>query len=516
MAETLRQTSSLRQVFGLALVPLSLAVVASFALILVLVENVHDKVECMYIETRQIAQARALSDALHGIETWVAAAPKLEPSARSAADADAQQHLATAKTILRRFLPDESGESADHAMRPGIEDLNHETSEHKLANFIQTELGLMEELLADSRSGLQLADPHVRAASRTALELAAEIEDQARALGASLVLSSEQFVRIVLVIGVAALGLLVGAGFLFRRRILQPIAALRMAVSRIENGDLQPKLALPHADEFGVLAKTMQSMANRIQAHRVDLEERVKQRTTELLRTARLADLGTLAAGVAHEINNPLAAIATCSEGLLRDGKRRGTDKETDPDRARTIDYLEIIAKEAMRARDTTSRLLAFARPESGRKNPVSIQREVADVVTMLDHSAQRVAVRLEKACEDDTPSVLGDSADLRQVVFNLVKNAIDASPEGGVVRIRTGSRDGQVTLEVEDEGTGVTVEPLEKVFEPFVTTKDPGKGTGLGLAISHRIVTDHGGSIRVRNRDGRGARFTVELPALL
>lgn len=516
MPETLRQTSSLRQVFGLALVPLSLAVVASFALILVLVENVHDKVECMYIETRQIAQARALSDALHGIETWVAAAPKLEPSARSAADADAQQHLATAKTILRRFLPDASGESADHAMRPGIEDLGHETSEHKLAKVIQTELGLMEELLADSRSGLQLADPHVRAASRTALELAAEIEDQARALGASLVLSSEQFVRIVLIIGVAALGLLVGAGFLFRRRILQPIAELRTAVSRIENGDLHPKLSLPHADEFGVLAKTMQSMANRIQAHRVDLEERVKQRTTELLRTARLADLGTLAAGVAHEINNPLAAIATCTEGLLRDGKRRGAGKDADPDSARTIDYLEIIAKEAMRARDTTSRLLAFARPESGRKNPVSIQREVADVVTMLEHSAQRVGVRLEKACEDDTPSVLGDSADLRQVVFNLVKNAIDASSEGGVVRIRTGSQDGRVTLEVEDEGTGITVEPLEKIFEPFVTTKDPGKGTGLGLAISHRIVTDHGGSIRVRNRDVRGARFTVELPALL
>jgi signal transduction histidine kinase len=134
----------------------------------------------------------------------------------------------------------------------------------------------------------------------------------------------------------------------------------------------------------------------------------------------------------------------------------------------------------------------------------------------MLEHSAQRVGVRLEKACEDDTPSVLGDSADLRQVVFNLVKNAIDASSEGGVVRIRTGSQEGRVTLEVEDEGTGVTVEPLEKVFEPFVTTKDPGKGTGLGLAISHRIVTDHGGSIRVRNRDVRGARFTVELPALL
>ncbi len=512
MPDSLRQTSSLRRVFGLALVPLSLAVVASFALILVLVGNVHDKVECMYIETRQIAQARILVDAVHGIESWVAAAPQLEAAARTIADTDAHQHLSTAKSILQRFLPDATGQSADHAMRPGVEDLVHESNEHRLAQIIQTELGLMERLLADQQNGLQLADPHVRAAARTALELSDEIEDQARALGAGLVASSEHFVRVVLVIAIVTLALLIGAAALFRRRILTPIAQLRVAVRQIETGNLHPALKLAYQDELGVLAGTVQTMTTRLREHRLDLEQRVQQRTKELLRTARLADLGTLAAGVAHEINNPLAAIATCAEGLLRDTRRTGAAKNGSD---RTEDYLQIIAKEAMRARDTTQRLLAFARPESGRRNPVSMQREVQEVVTMLEHSAQQAGIAIEVTSDPELPAVLGDPADLRQVVFNLVKNAIDASPAGAKIRIRTTLEDGQVRLDVEDEGAGITIQPIESIFEPFVTSKEPGKGTGLGLAISHRVVTEHGGSLRAKNRETRGAAFTVLLPPI-
>lgn len=512
MPDSLRQTSSLRRVFGLALVPLSLAVVASFALILVLVGNVHDKVECMYIETRQIAQARILVDAVHGIESWVAAAPKLEASARTIADTDAHQHLSTAKSILQRFLPDSTGESADHAMRPGVEDLLHESNEHRLAQIIQTELGLMERLLADPQNGLQLADPHVRAAARTALELSDEIEDQARALGAGLVASSEQFVRVVLVIAIVTLALMIAAAALFRRRILQPIAKLRVAVRQIETGNLHPAIKLAYQDELGVLAGTVETMTTRLREHRLDLEHRVQQRTKELLHTARLADLGTLAAGVAHEINNPLAAIATCAEGLLRDARR---DSASRNGKDRTEEYLQIIAKEAMRARDTTQRLLAFARPESGRRNPVSMQREVQEVVTMLEHSAQREGIGIQVSGDADVPSVLGDPADLRQVVFNLVKNAIDASPSGSQIRIQTKLEDGQVRLDVEDEGPGITIQPIESIFEPFVTSKEPGKGTGLGLAISHRVVTEHGGSLRAKNREGRGAAFTVRLPPI-
>ena len=99
--------------------------------------------------------------------------------------------------------------------------------------------------------------------------------------------------------------------------------------------------------------------------------------------------------------------------------------------------------------------------------------------------------------------------------MFNLVKNAIDASPAGSKIRIRTNLEDGHVRVDVEDEGSGISIKPLESIFEPFVTSKEPGKGTGLGLAISHRVVTDLGGSLRAKNRDGRGAAFTVLLPAI-
>ena len=357
------------------------------------------------------------------------------------------------------------------------------------------------------------------------MTLYGEIEDEARALGASLVESSEEFVHIVLVVAAMAGVMLLAAATLFQRRILRPLAELRDGVRQVSSGNLDLKLTIRHNDELGMLANTLLAMTERLRKYQEDLEERVKQRTSELLRTARLADLGTLAAGVAHEINNPLAAIATCAEGLLRDSQRAlaaaenangaRTAAPSARDSTRTRDYLQIIAKEAMRARDTTARLLAFARPESGRRDPVWLSREVSEVVTMLEHSAGRAGIRLELELQKDLSPVLGDPADLRQVAFNLIKNAIDASHDRGTITIRTRMLDGLVVLEVVDEGVGIPPALQDRIFEPFVTTKEPGKGTGLGLAISHRIVTDHGGSLRAENLQTRGACFTMTLPPL-
>ena len=133
----------------------------------------------------------------------------------------------------------------------------------------------------------------------------------------------------------------------------------------------------------------------------------------------------------------------------------------------------------------------------------------------MLEHSAGRAGIRLELELQKDLSPVLGDPADLRQVAFNLIKNAIDASHDRGTITIRTRMLDGLVVLEVVDEGVGIPPALQDRIFEPFVTTKEPGKGTGLGLAISHRIVTDHGGSLRAENLQTRGACFTMTLPPL-
>ncbi|MEQ1630857.1 MAG: ATP-binding protein, partial [Planctomycetota bacterium] len=465
-----------------------------------------------------------LADELRGIESWVIAAPSLKDSERKVADSDARQHLETAKAILKGFDPHDREPDIQSVDGPDPSDPLHESSENTLARTVRTELNLLERLLADPQAGLELADPHVRAASRAALALTKEIEDEARALGASLVQSSEEFVHIVLVVSAIAGVMLLAAATLFQRRILRPLAELRDGVRQVGSGNLDLRLTIRHNDELGLLANTLQAMTERLRAHQEDLEERVKQRTNELLRTARLADLGTLAAGVAHEINNPLAAIATCAEGLLRDSQRANTAEaaasgrtvsSATKDATRTRDYLQIIAKEAMRARDTTARLLAFARPESGRRDPVWLSREVKEVVTMLEHSAGRAGIRLDLELQQDLPPVLGDPADLRQVAFNLVKNALDASPDNTTIRIRTLVRDGQVVLEVVDEGIGIPQNLQDRIFEPFVTSKEPGKGTGLGLAISHRIVTDHSGSLRAQNLPVRGACFTMTLPPL-
>ncbi len=514
------QPTSLRRVFWVALLPLSLLLLSSFALLIVMVGRVHHNVECMGVETKEIAQARSLADELRGIEQWVVVASTLKPVERPAADADAQQHLDTAIEILQVFGPPELDPS----------DPAHQSDEDKLVAMVRTELSLLTRLLADPQSGLEDADPHVKKASRAAQSLATTIEEEGHTLGDHLVQSSEDFVHIVLIIAAVTFLTLVAVAILFTRRVLRPLTELRAAVVRIGDGDLDLRLPIHHNDELGMLAGTLQAMTRRLRAHQDDLEERVAQRTNELLRTARLADLGTLAAGVAHEINNPLAAIATCAEGLLRD-EQRGAQTVTngaanapararlsngrDGDRSRIREYLEIIAKEAMRVRDTTSRLLAFARPESGRREPVWVAREAREVATMLDHSATRAGITLSLDLPQNLPPVLGDPADLRQVAFNLLKNAIDASPRGTTVQIRLLTRDDQIVLQVDDQGGGVAPEIRDRIFEPFVTTKSPGDGTGLGLAISHRIVTDHGGSLRLSTPPAGGTRFEMALPRL-
>jgi signal transduction histidine kinase len=173
-----------------------------------------------------------------------------------------------------------------------------------------------------------------------------------------------------------------------------------------------------------------------------------------------------------------------------------------------------IVRKESLRARDITTRLLSFAHQQPGSRGSVRLDRELTEVAAMLAHQAQQRGVRLDLETSGPQRPILGDSGELRQVLFNLLKNALDASPDGGVIRCRCTTVDGRVELTVDDQGAGVPGPLREQIFEPFFTTKAPGQGTGLGLAIAHRIVTAHGGSLAVGDAPGGGARFRVELAA--
>ena len=255
---------------------------------------------------------------------------------------------------------------------------------------------------------------------------------------------------------------------------------------------------------------------DRLAALSADLEGQVEDRTRRLLRAETLATVGTLSAGVAHEINNPLAAIASCAEGLLR--RADAESLAAQEDFADFPEYLQIIRDEAFRVKEITRNLLDFSRQGPWTRGPVDVRALLQRTARLLEHRSAGEGKRLVLDLPEDAPWVVirGDGASLRQMVLNLTINALDASPREGEVRWSL-RRDpgGGVLLVCEDQGPGFTSEDLERALEPFYTRKEPGKGTGLGLAIAYGIAREHGGGVELSNReDGRGARVTVRLAA--
>ncbi|MFV0438358.1 MAG: two-component system sensor histidine kinase NtrB [Desulfopila sp.] len=230
----------------------------------------------------------------------------------------------------------------------------------------------------------------------------------------------------------------------------------------------------------------------------------------------KMATVGALAAGVAHEINNPLAAISGFAEGLQR--RIRHLEGVADSELLEDFnDYTQTIIKECLRCRDIVQTLLTFSRPTTASIGPLNVNRCVTDTLFILKHHLKdmdRVKVTLSLAPK--LPMVTGDESQLKQVIINLFTNAFDAVDGAGEIRIitRTGA-DGAVELVVEDDGCGIPPESLDKLFEPFYTTKPVGKGVGIGLSTCYSIVSNHKGEITVASELGRGASFTVRLPAV-
>jgi PAS domain S-box-containing protein len=233
----------------------------------------------------------------------------------------------------------------------------------------------------------------------------------------------------------------------------------------------------------------------------------------QLARSRRLATIGQLAAGVAHEINNPLAAITTCAEATLRDIK-------TDPATARAAEerqwdyYLEEIVRQALRCKQITRGLLDLSRQKRARRDPVDLNRVVAQAAQLFERRGlEEGGVRFEVEADPAVGEVATDEAMVRQVLDNLLANALDAVGEGGTVRVSTVLDGERVRVEVADTGPGIPPETLARVFDPFFTTKDPGRGAGLGLAISLTLAEALGGALTVESKPGAGSRFRLWLP---
>lgn len=264
----------------------------------------------------------------------------------------------------------------------------------------------------------------------------------------------------------------------------------------------------PEMDE-GPFLREERSLINAVARQVATIAERKQEELErallqEQLRHAdRLATIGLLAAGVAHELNEPLGNILGFAELA---GKCAGLPDTAGRD-------LGKIKTAALHAREIIKKLLVFARQMPPEKRLVDINQVVHDGLFFLEARCAKSGIRLDYDLDPELPLVPADASQLNQVVVNLVVNALQAMPEGGVLCLRTGAREDNVLLEVEDSGAGMSDEVLQKVFVPFFTTKDVGEGTGLGLPVVHGIIAVHNGTVRVHSAIGRGTRVEILLP---
>lgn len=316
---------------------------------------------------------------------------------------------------------------------------------------------------------------------------------------------------IVLTTSVISVLLMAGLLRFFYGWVFQPIRDLQEGVARVAAGDFTHPIEVNSQDELQELAAAFNDMTVRLHNTYRELSKQVHERGNQLVRSERLASLGFLAAGVAHEINNPLASIAFCAEGL----QRRVTDllARVPEERETIIKYLTMIQQEAFRCKQITQGLLEFSRVGEGERLPTDLSDIVQSVLDMVQHlrnsQGKEIVFR-----PTGRLVALANPQEIKQVILNVVVNALDSMDEGGVLTIGLARNGPMVELQFTDTGCGMPPEVLDKIFEPFYTANRSGKGTGLGLSISHRIVSQHGGEIEATSPGpGRGSTFTVRLP---
>jgi signal transduction histidine kinase len=320
----------------------------------------------------------------------------------------------------------------------------------------------------------------------------------------------------MLIVGGVILLTLIGAGvigYIQYREVMVPLNRLREGVRQIASAQFSERLEEGGQKEFSELAVEFNRMAAELDSFYKMLEEKVEAKSRELVRSERLASVGFLAAGVSHEINNPLNIIS----GYAELAAKRITSSNDGNAIKDAIHALRVIRDEAFRCKEITSKLLSLAKGDTtSRENLAldSVAREVAVLAGGLkDYRDRMIELKL-----DSQLTVTANATEMKQVLLNLTVNALEAvKPGEGKVLIEGHRRNGWVEVSVCDNGYGIAAEALKKVFEPFYTRRVGARapGTGLGLSITHAIIESHGGRIRAESKGaGQGSRFTVELPA--
>ncbi len=355
-----------------------------------------------------------------------------------------------------------------------------------------------------------------------------------------------------------AIVLIIFGSFLLSRVLVKPIKDLVGLTQKISDGDFSQKIEATNKNEIGQLIESFNRMVGRLKENQDSLKsyldslestnKQLKQAQEELIRTEKLASVGRFAAGVAHEVGNPLGAILGYANILQREG--------ITPEESR--DYLKRVEKEIERINKIVRELLNFARPTPFKIHEVELNKIIQSALSLLSYQKNFKNVQTRLDLQSDLPFIKGDESQISQVLINIILNSIDAMPNGGILQIQTSgyvveysdadpyrfsprrrgdpeesdyshlrthhlfsagltkfSRgDRLVKLRITDTGIGIKKEDLENIFDPFFTTKAPDKGTGLGLSISLRIVESLGGEIRVESEVGKGTTFELFFPA--
>jgi signal transduction histidine kinase len=367
--------------------------------------------------------------------------------------------------------------------------------------------------------------------------------------------------RIILItIALDAIVLIIFGSFLLSRVLVKPIKDLVRLTEKISYGDFSQKIEETSKNEIGQLIVSFNRMIEQLKEKQESLEnyleslesanKQLKQAQEELIRTEKLASIGRFAAGVAHEVGNPLGAILGYTSILQKEGM----------DREESKDYLNRIEKEIERINRIVHELLDFARPSKFKIKDLEINKVIESTLSLLSYQNNFKNIETQLDIQPDLPMIKGDESQLSQVIINIILNAVDAMPNGGTLTIQTRTHilenldvdrlqgiylrrrksdpmesdyshmrktdplsvllkkfsegDRLVKIRISDTGVGIKKEDLENIFDPFFTTKAPDKGTGLGLSISLRIVESLGGEMRVESEVGKGATFEVYFPA--
>jgi two-component system NtrC family sensor kinase len=313
-------------------------------------------------------------------------------------------------------------------------------------------------------------------------------------------LAARELTRKSLISALLIILIATGVSFVFSRRLTGPIKKLSAETRRIAQGNFNVKLDIKSRDEIGDLASTFRDMAADLSAREKELKETFQQ----LAQSEKLAAIGQIGAGITHEIKNPLTGIIGFAQFSQRKLQEPAVVKKN----------LLIIEKEAKRCKEILENLLKFSRKEKTVFEPTDLNEIVLETIKLIDHQMGINNVRVKVKLESGIPRIMGNANQLQQVFMNMLINAQQAMEGGGEIVVTTTLVEDKAVISFRDTGKGIAQEELNRIFEPFYTTKGKGKGTGLGLTVSYGIIQQHKGRITVESEAGKGTNFCIALPA--